>query len=55
MKIKKLADWLVDEKQYQISERPHAIFQSEVFIKELIVKSNKKDKKNEGKSDLQEE
>lgn len=48
MKIKKLAEWLVNKKRYQIVERPHAIFQSEVIIKEITTKIKKKDQGDDG-------
>jgi len=46
MKNKKLADWTLNNKRYEIVERPHSIFQTEVIIRELVAK-----KKNMGKGD----
>ena len=46
MKSKKLADWILNSKRYEIIERPHTIFQTEVIIREHASK-----KKNIGKGD----
>ena len=50
MKIKKLADWVMNDKRYQIVEKAHAIFQSEVVIREFTPLKDKR-KSVEGESE----
>ena len=47
MKIKKLADWICNNKRYQIVEKPHSIFQTEVIIREFNVPPQKRVEKEE--------
>jgi len=44
MKNKKLANWLMNNKRYEIVEKPHSIFQTEVIIREFTLPPEKKRK-----------